>query len=133
MGIYVASKAKHGGDWKQMRDEMKVPVCSTWINQYEPGQTKDWSQLWIDCINEATNCDVLVAILRHKDEVPKGVLIEIGAALANNRPVYAVGFDDYSFINHPVITSFPTEYEAFVSAMKLIGTEVPKLYQGEVA
>lgn len=22
MGIYVASKAKHGGDWKRMRDEL---------------------------------------------------------------------------------------------------------------
>mgnify|MGYP001283789672 CR=1 FL=1 len=108
--IYVASKAQHGREWVAMR-EAGVPIISTWIDQSDFGVT-DWSELWLNCIAEASSANALVLIRRPRDII-KGAWVEVGAALGNNVPVFAVGIENYSIRHHPLVTLCSTEAEAF--------------------
>ena len=99
--IYVASKTMHGPKWLKLRGA-GVPIISSWIDQWQVGATDDWQQLWLACIREAIVAKALI-VYREKEELLKGALIEVGAALAYDNPVYAIGCDDLSFINHPMV------------------------------
>lgn len=110
-GIYVASKTKHAHIWKSFRKK-GFPIISTWIDEAGPGETNDLSDLWIRCIQEASKCDILIAYIEDGDEL-KGALVEIGAALGNRVPVFAVGKFPGSFINHPLVSCFDSLDDAF--------------------
>lgn len=99
--IYIASKTVHAEKWRALRAS-GVPILSTWIDEAGKGESPDLSDLWVRCINEAMRASALIAY-RQPDEILKGTFIEIGAALAANRKVYLVGFNDgtLSFVKHP--------------------------------
>lgn len=115
--IYVASKAMYGREWVAMR-EAGVPIISTWIDQSGFGDTSDWPKLWLNCIAEASSANALVLIRRPRDII-KGAWVEVGAALGNNVPVFAVGIENYSIRHHPLVTLCQTETEAFNLARKM--------------
>lgn len=104
-GIYVASKAKYGYMWLNYRDNENVPIISTWINEYKSGDTSDFSNLWLRCINEASSCSLLVLYAQPNDLL-KGALVEVGAALAHDIPVILVGENTAwrTFHHHPLVT-----------------------------
>lgn len=102
--IYVASKSTHGEKWRDLRARLegRVVICSSWIDESGEGETVSWSDLWINCIIEASDCDALVAYHEAGEEW-KGAFVEIGAALAANHPVYIVGDPPGSWREHPFV------------------------------
>lgn len=103
--IYIASKTVHAPRWRKLRDH-GVAINSTWIDEAGPGESASLVLLWIRCIREAQAADVLIAY-REPGETLKGAFVEIGAALASNKQVYLVGFNEpnFSFKQHPLCTS----------------------------
>lgn len=105
-GIYIASKTRHAHRWRLLRNKIGYPICSTWIDEAEPGQSDDLSDLWLRCIHEASSADLLI-ICREPDDAPlKGAWIELGAALSNGVPVFAVGLEEFTVAHHPGIRHF---------------------------
>ena len=84
--IYVASKIKHASMWKQYRDNCKYNIISTWIDEAKEGETKDYIDLARRCIKESAICDFLVLYIESND-ILKGALIEVGAALGAGKEV----------------------------------------------
>lgn len=72
-GIYVASKAKYGNEWTGLRS-LGLPIISTWIDECDDGETKDWPDLWSRCVLEASTCGALAVICRPGD-VLKGAIV----------------------------------------------------------
>lgn len=105
-GIYIASKTKHAEHWRDWRSR-GLPIISTWIDEAGPGESTDLADLWRRCIAEASSCELLVCY-READDVLKGAFIELGAALASGREVWAFGLRDYTVANHPSIRHFDT-------------------------
>ena len=105
-GIYIASKTKYAENWRGWRTR-GLPIVSTWIDEAGPGESADLADLWLRCIREASSCDLLVCY-RAPDDVLKGAFIELGAALASGREVWAVGLDEYTVANHPSIRHITT-------------------------
>jgi len=91
-GIYIASKTKHAERWKILRAN-KFPIISTWIDEAEQGQSQDLNDLWHRCINEASNCACMI-IYAEEQEILEGAFIELGCALSNNKPIFAVGLPE---------------------------------------
>lgn len=116
-GIYIASKTRHAGRWKDLRAR-GVPIISTWIDEAEVGATPDFDDLWRRCIREAATAKALV-VYREQDDVLKGGWIEVGAALASGVPVYAVGLDGFTISRSSLITHFSTLDDAIEAASAL--------------
>lgn len=116
-GIYIASKTRHADKWRTVAT--KYPINSTWIYEAEPGQTKDFDDLWRRCIHEASTADALI-IYREGEEVLKGAWVELGAALACGVPVFAVGIDDFTVGQDSRIQHFHNFFFALEEAMKKI-------------
>jgi nucleoside 2-deoxyribosyltransferase len=121
--VYTASKAKkyHTKLWRRLREELQplgIIINSTWIDfDTEPTDKQSWISLWSACINEASNCSILLALYR-RHEKPKGQNVEVGAALASGKPVYIVrpkGMKVGDFAHHPLVTWFDTLDEALTS------------------
>lgn len=113
-GIYIASKTVHAPKWRDLR-KFEHQIISTWIDEAGVGETADFSDLWRRCIEEASNCATLICY-RETGEVLKGAFVEIGAALANNRPVICVGdFEGMSFTSHRLVTTAPSVVAAITS------------------
>lgn len=103
-GIYVASKVKHVQIWKAYR-KAGYPIVSTWIDEAGAGESQNLSDLWKRCIREASMAGAFVlyrALGRPEfgstfppDEL-KGAWIELGAALASDVPVFAVGIEEFT-------------------------------------
>jgi hypothetical protein len=87
--IYVASKTKHAAIWRDLRSK-GVPINSTWIDEAGQGESEDLSDLAARCVSEASMAGALV-LYSESDDVLKGALIEVGAALASGVPVFSVG------------------------------------------
>ena len=107
-GIYIASKAKHGQRWRALRAD-GVPIISTWIDESGEGETADWGGLWMRSIREASGATAVV-VYNEPEERMKGALVEIGAALSHNVPVFWSGPDrdpedkEYTVVRHPLVT-----------------------------
>lgn len=116
--IYIASKTIHAHRWRALRAAGEQ-IHSTWIDEAEPGQSKDLLDLWKRCIREAAWSTALVAY-REPDEIFKGGFIEIGAALAHGVPVFVVGFErSFTFLNHPNVMACDTIGQAFEMARRM--------------
>ena len=115
-GLYVASKTRHAHLWRSLRNVM--PVCSTWIDEAGPGESKNLADLWDRCIREASAADA-VLVYCAPGEILKGAFVELGAALASGVPVFAVGLDG-SVSNHRGIRKFDTIADAMV-ALRSVG------------
>lgn len=110
-----------------------MPIISTWIDEDRPGQAVDYGDLWTRCIAEASRADVTI-VYAVPGDISKGALIEVGAALAMGRPVYAVGVDaGYTFIRHPLVSICASLDEAFESILpkrKPLSEESPGYERG---
>lgn len=104
--VYIASKVKHAARWRQWRDNRTtIEIISTWIDEAEAGQTRDYSELWQRCISEAVEADCLVLYHEEGEEL-KGALVEVGAALAVGNRVYVCCKKDVfgSWVSHKLVT-----------------------------
>lgn len=105
-GIYVASKSRHGPTWLRLRAS-GVPIVSTWIDECEAGATSSWPDLWVRCIEEATNAGALILYVE-EGEVLKGAIAEVGAALAGGVKVFYAGPPRaFTFLEHPLVVRCP--------------------------
>jgi len=104
--FYVASKVRHADYWQKLRAS-GVNIISTWIDEAGKGQTFDVAELASRCINEIKKCDALI-LLVYADETVQGALIEVGVAMAYNKPIYCVArLNRFSiFDHHPLWTRF---------------------------
>lgn len=117
--IYVASKVHHVKKWLSYRDA-GYPINSTWLDEAGPGQTTDFSDLWIRCCMEAKAAGVLVAY-RERDEILKGAMIEIGVALSFPKPVILAGdWEKMTFLHHPTVKHVPSLNEAMALANRIL-------------
>ena len=139
--IYTASKIWHNKRWIALRGQ-GFNIVSRWINfdcgtKENPSGAKDLNtvekiNLWKMCIEDVQKCDLLIAYAE-EGETHRGVLVEIGAALASNKPVYLIGTcasfkenDGTSavFTHHPLFTSMAhlsflsTDDEIFSACIK---------------
>lgn len=114
--IYVASKSQHGATWRSMRD-LGYPICSTWIDESEAGQTEDWSELWRRCLSESTTADALI-LYAEDGESLVGAFVEVGAALSTGKPVLYVGPENVArnLLRHPNVRRVGSLDEAFAAA-----------------
>lgn len=110
INFYIASKVIHANKWKVLR-EQGWPVNASWIDCGEYGAISDWGEHWVKCIREAAGSTFCLAYCE-EDEVLKGALCEIGAALAAGKRVLFVGNYEYvkakrySIMEHPLVTKF---------------------------
>lgn len=112
MKVYTASKTKHAENWRNLRDVIGVDVISTWIDEAGPGETTSFEDLWLRCVGEASEADVLLLYME-PGEILKGALVEAGAALASGKTVYAVGLPSgMSFRAHPSVLEFSSLVDA---------------------
>lgn len=109
--IYTASKTRHAPLWKERR-ECGFNVISTWIDEAGAGESASMVDLWIRCVREASEADALIVYAEDGD-VLKGGLVEVGAALASGKPVYAVGPVQGSWVEHPLVLRCSTLDGAF--------------------
>lgn len=86
MTIYASSKIDLAPVWRALRAS-GININSSWIDYGAEGLPRDLAQR---CVKEAAAADVLVIFCRPGD-VLKGVLVEVGAALAAGREVRCVG------------------------------------------
>jgi hypothetical protein len=92
--IYIASKTRHASMWQHLRralEETDSTMCisSTWIDEAEVGATVSFSALWARITKEVKNCTCLIAWVEYDDvDRMHGMLVEIGMALATDKPVY---------------------------------------------
>ena len=103
--IYTASKTKYAPMWRLFK-ELGMNINSTWIYEAGVGESKSFSDLWIRCINEASQCDRLVLYALDQDPPLKGAFVECGAALAAGKELHAfvdVGLRQLSFFKHPQV------------------------------
>ncbi|KQS55945.1 hypothetical protein ASG17_07795 [Brevundimonas sp. Leaf363] len=126
-GVYVASRAsipERGQMWRDLRAS-GVNVTSTWIDEDGPGETADFADLWPRIQREVTSSERLVCYLEPDDFPIKGVLIEIGMALAAGVPVFIVAPDITlegrtfrplgSWVKHPAVTFCATVADAILA------------------
>lgn len=116
-GIYMASKTRHADRWKALRAS-GVPIISTWIDEAGPGESTCLTDLWRRCIEEARSAAALV-VYREPGENLKGAFVEVGAALSAGVPVYAVGMEEFSVVNHRLVECVPELDNAIRAALGL--------------
>lgn len=88
--IYVASRAtkERAAMWKAYRQSGHL-IISTWIDEVEVGAT-NFMLLWDRVEREIARCDRLVFYAEPDDFPFKGALVEVGMALAYQKPVVCV-------------------------------------------
>lgn len=107
--------------WRKLRDA-GAPIISSWIDEDGPGQTQDFGELWTRIAREVTSADGLILYVEPDDFPLKGALVEVGMALAVERPVYvvapAVKLETRSlrplgsWASHPLVHFAPTVADA---------------------
>lgn len=127
-GFYVASRTRHAGIWKERRDVCGEPIVSTWIDEAGEGETEDMTDLWFRCVSEASRAVATIVFAEEGDHPLKGGLVEVGAALANGRPVYVVGAHhvEASWLRHPLVARHGTLDSAFNAANAILEAFGPK-------
>ena len=124
--IYVCSRAsilERGEMWRKYRS-LGWEINSSWIDLDKPGQISDFSTFWSKIEDEIRECTHLIFYATEEGDFPlKGVLVEIGMALALNKQVFIVtpgieiDHSNYrplgSWSAHPNIKHFDTLDEAF--------------------
>ena len=118
--IYIASKTKYANRWRCLRED-GANIIATWIDEAGPGETEDHADLAMRCIREPATADVTILYIGMRDEIAKGSLIEVGAALAAGKRVIQVGECVNSvsvFQSHPLWSRAQTMGEAIVMAKR---------------
>jgi hypothetical protein len=116
--LYVASRASipaRSEMWRYLRDVQGWNIISTWIDEAGPGETADMCELWRRITKEVAKAKVLIAYIDRDDLPGKGVLVEIGMALAEDKLVIlllaGMTFAEApklvgSWFNHPNVRTF---------------------------
>lgn len=88
--IYIASRAsvpERARRWRRLRDEYGWEIVSSWIDEAGEGETVDFTDLWDRVLREIRSSKKLVLYAEPDDFPLKGALIEVGMALALDKPV----------------------------------------------
>ena len=88
-GIYFASKVVHAHRWQALR-AAGVKTASSWIDEAGEGETADYAELSERCLREIKDASRLV-LYCESHEILKGAILEAGAALMAEIPVFLVG------------------------------------------
>lgn len=136
MRVYVASRAslpERPAMWRALRDS-GLNIISSWIDEAGPGETADWSDLWMRIEHEVKSADVLILYAETDDFPLKGAYHEAAFAIASGIPVIVVLPDvdvdprSYrpigSWIRHPGVSRVDTIVEALDLAVKLTGKTI---------
>ena len=84
--IYVASRSHNGGLFLEQR-RLGAKIISTWIDEWRPGQTSDMRELWVRIQQEIENSTDLVLYVPFSDSPWKGAFVEVGMAIALQKPI----------------------------------------------
>lgn len=87
--FYVSSKLRHRHMWLNSG----INTNSSWIQSEQIEDSDELSEMWIRYLDELMWCDGLIMYLEPGD-VPKGCLIELGAAMSNMKPIFIVWAGD---------------------------------------
>jgi hypothetical protein len=136
-GIYVASRASiqdRSAMWRAFRCA-GIPIDSTWIDEAEPGQTLDYSELWGRIEQEVRQSRALILFLESGDLPVKGALVEVGMAVAYGLPVYVVAprVDDAaigSWLAHPRVQRVESVHAALRLIRPLTAGEAVRRWRG---
>ena len=111
--VYVASHIRFIDFWQKLRDS-EINISSTWIDHVpDRGDIEAISRLWVNCFEEIRKSDMAM-VKAEKEDIFKGVLVEIGAALVLDKPVYLVGENNSmgDIYNHPLFHQVSSIEEA---------------------
>ncbi len=112
MKIYVCSKINHAPLWQYFRDSENYPIISRWI---DIENVDDYQDLWKKCFDDIDSADVVAVYSNGEDHLQfKGCLIEIGYALALNKPIVSIGLENFTIVHDKDV--FNTEYNNFLSS-----------------
>lgn len=90
--VYVASRAsvpERPAMWRTRR-VLGWRISSSWIDEAGEGETADFGELWTRIEREIRRSDGLILYAEPCDFPLKGALIEVGLALAMEKPVAVV-------------------------------------------
>lgn len=123
--FYVASKAKHYEMWKALRFKGH-PIIARWIDHGTEGSIKNWSDLWDWCIDDVKEANAVIMYEAADDEKLQGALVELGAALAMNIPVFfACEREPYCAFQHRNVRHYKTLNDAFDAAYQYFSVYNP--------
>jgi hypothetical protein len=102
--IYIASKAARRPRWRELR-AAGAPFISRWIDLGDDlsDDDVDFRELWTWCMEDLQQCTTLIAVVAPGERL-KGVLIEMGAALALGKRVILIGDpgrENGTWMSHP--------------------------------
>lgn len=108
--IYAAGKIWHAPIFRALRDSFNI--ISRWIDldddHWIVKTRKDI--LWEQCLHDSTSADMMIIWSGTHDEEQRGVLVELGQALAAGKYVYLInsgasfeanGGSDAAYAHHP--------------------------------
>lgn len=110
MKVYVASKWEKRSIARRIMDRIEKSgheIACDWT--VHDGHERE--RYAIEDINGVRACDILFAYM-DGDECYKGVMCEIGAAIALNKPVVVFGGTTSIFMDHPNVKKFTYSYDA---------------------
>lgn len=108
--IYSAGKVKYAALFREMRDKHRYNINASWID-YSEEQSKNKRAVWIDCLRDASDCNLLIVYAPIFAEEHRGTIAEAGHAMGNGCPVYCIGkakmfnrdgISDSAFTFHPL-------------------------------
>ena len=111
--VYVASHIRFIEFWHKLRAS-GVTISSTWIDDVPDREDKEAIlKLWVNCFEEIRQSDMVLVGAENEDRF-KGVLVEIGAALVLDKPVYLIGENNNmgDIYNHPLFHQVSSPEEA---------------------
>jgi nucleoside 2-deoxyribosyltransferase len=92
LSFYTAGKIWHAPKFRHLRDEVKLPVNSRWIDLEADSDLvqnhKD--KLWEMCLEDVLKAS-FVLVYAEPEDLQNGALVEIGMAMAANKPIYSIG------------------------------------------
>ena len=115
MKVYIAGKWQDRGMvriWHKILRNNGHEVTCDWTDHDYPGGGQEhllagYAQADIKGVQD---CDLLIALFQQPHHY-RGALVEVGAALALNKPVWVLGEAERSciFMEHPLVTTMKTE------------------------
>ena len=114
---YVSSKLKHKSFW--LESEVAHQIKSSWLTTEELTDEQELAAMWTRYLHEIQDCDKFLMYLEDED-VPKGALVELGAAFALGKPIDIIwtGTKDQlrqkigTIVDHWLVDYYPTLEEA---------------------
>jgi nucleoside 2-deoxyribosyltransferase len=91
--FYTAGKIWHAPKFQMLRDKLFYPVKARWIDLEQDDDLVQNRKdiLWEMCFEDVTQSDFFVLYSEDQTEEQRGALVEIGMAMASNKPIYAIG------------------------------------------